>query len=58
VILSCAQHWDRVALIEVTWPTSNTTQTFRDLTADQALEITEGAKEPKPRAYKPIALPK
>jgi hypothetical protein len=49
---------DRVALVEVTWPTSNTTQTFRDVNANRALEITEGETEPKPRAYKPIALPK
>jgi len=33
----------RVAELTVTWPTSRTTQTFRDLVADQAIEITEGA---------------
>ena len=30
--------------LTVTWPTSKTTQTFRDLAADQAIEITEGAE--------------
>ena len=33
-----------VDALTVTWPTSRTTQTFRDLAADQAIEITEGAK--------------
>ena len=28
--------------LEVSWPTSRTTQTFRDILADQAIEITEG----------------
>src|SRR5262249_50886206 len=32
----------RVAALTVSWPTSRTTQTFRDLAADQAIEITEG----------------
>ena len=33
----------RCAELTVSWPTSHTTQTFRDLAADQAIEITEGA---------------
>jgi hypothetical protein len=33
----------RVAELTVTWPTSRTTQTFRDFDPDQAIEITEGA---------------
>ena len=33
----------RVAELTVTWPVSRTTQTFRDLRCDQAIEITEGA---------------
>ena len=32
-----------VAGLTVTWPASRTTQTFRDLDADQTIEITEGA---------------
>ena len=34
---------DPSTALTVTWPTSKTTQTFRDLAADQAIEITEGA---------------
>jgi hypothetical protein len=33
----------RVAAVTVAWPTSHTTQTFRDLAPDQTIEITEGA---------------
>jgi hypothetical protein len=33
----------RVAELTVSWPTSETKQTFRDLAADQAIEITEGS---------------
>jgi hypothetical protein len=32
----------RVATLTVRWPTSRTTQTFRDLDADQVIEIVEG----------------
>jgi hypothetical protein len=32
-----------VTELTVSWPTSRTTQTFRDLAADQAIEITEGS---------------
>ena len=34
-----------VVELEVRWPTSRTTQTFRDLRSDQAIEVTEGAAE-------------
>jgi hypothetical protein len=37
----------RVAALEVSWPTSRTTQVFRDLAADQAVEITEGTDSVK-----------
>jgi len=33
----------RVAELTVTWPTSRTAQTFREIDADQGIEITEGA---------------
>jgi hypothetical protein len=33
----------RVTELTVSWPTSKTTQTFRDVAADQSLEITEGS---------------
>ena len=41
-----------VSELEVFWPTSQTMQTFRDITADQAIEITEGAD-----AFKPLPQP-
>ena len=37
-----------VAELTVSWPVSKTTQTFRDIPADQAIEITEGIDELKP----------
>jgi hypothetical protein len=48
---------ERVAELEIYWPTSDTTQTFRDLNADQFLEITELAKDYRKRNLKPIPLP-
>jgi hypothetical protein len=49
---------DRVAVLEVYWPTSGTTQTFRDLPAGRAVEITEFESDVRVREYKPRALPK
>jgi hypothetical protein len=49
---------DRVALLEIRWPTSGTTQTFRDLAADQMIEVTEFAQDYRTRNVKPIPLPK
>ncbi len=49
---------DRIALLEINWPTSGTTQTFRDLPANQAIEITEFAKDFRQRKYQAIPLPK
>jgi ASPIC and UnbV len=42
----------------VTWPTSKTTQTFRHLAADQAIEITEGNDAFRVVTRKPLAIPK
>jgi hypothetical protein len=42
-----------VAELEVFWPTSGTIQTFRDVDADQAIEITEGTD-----SFKPIPQPR
>lgn len=49
---------DRIALLEIYWPTSGTTQTFRDLPANQAIEITEFASGPRKREYRSVPLPK
>jgi ASPIC and UnbV len=32
---------NRVAVVEIHWPTSGTTQVFRDVAADQAIQVTE-----------------
>jgi hypothetical protein len=47
----------RVALLEVYWPTSRTTQVFRDLDINQGVVITEFAKDYQKRTWKPIPLP-
>ena len=36
---------EKIALLEIHWPTSGTTQVFRDIAADQALEVTEFAEQ-------------
>jgi hypothetical protein len=35
---------ERIALLEIHWPTSGTTQAFRDVAVDQAIEVTEFAE--------------
>ena len=47
-----------VAELEVFWPTSGTTQTFRDVAADQAVEITEGAETFKTLPQPRLAVPR
>lgn len=49
---------EKVAELEVFWPTSNTTQTFKDMAVNQGIEVAEGAKDFRKREYKPIAVPK
>jgi ASPIC and UnbV/FG-GAP-like repeat len=48
---------ERVALLEVHWPAGGTTQVFRDIAADQAIEITEFAESYRPLGWKPIPQP-
>ncbi len=48
----------RVELLEITWPTSGTTQTFRDVAVNQAIEVTEFAKEYRTLKPTPIPQPK
>ena len=45
---------DRIAVLEVHWPTSGTTQVFRDIRADQAIEVTEFAESYRPLDWKAI----
>jgi hypothetical protein len=49
---------DRVARLEVHWPTSGTTQVFLDVPADRAIEITEFSDRYRVLDRRPIALPK
>ncbi|MDB5386006.1 MAG: repeat protein [Planctomycetaceae bacterium] len=49
---------DRIALLEIRWPTSGTTQIFRDVSVDQAIEITEFDTEFRKLNWKPIPIPK
>ena len=48
---------DRVALLEIRWPTSGTSQVFRDIPADQAIEVTEFADGYRTLRFKPISPP-
>jgi hypothetical protein len=48
----------QIAELEIHWPTSGTTQVFRDLAVDQAIEVTEFAEEYKKLAWQPIPIAK
>ena len=48
---------DRIATLEVHWPTSAATQVFRDLAVDQSIEVTEFAEDFRKLDRKPILLP-
>src|SRR5262249_49563611 len=48
----------KVALLEITWPTSKTTQVFRDLDVNQAIEVTEFATEYRKLPWKTLPTPK
>lgn len=47
----------KVAALEIYWPTSGTTQVFRDIAVDQAIEVTEFADEYRVLDRKPIPAP-
>jgi hypothetical protein len=48
----------KVDRLEITWPTSKTTQVFRDLDVNQAIEVTEFAMEYRKLHWKPLPTPK
>jgi hypothetical protein len=48
---------DRVAILQIDWPTSGTTQVFRDIPANQLIEVTELEPVYKASKPKPIPLP-
>ena len=43
-------------MLEVYWPTTKQTQTFRDLPVDQFIQITEGTDQYKPLELKKLKL--
>jgi hypothetical protein len=47
----------RIAALTVSWPTSKSTQKFRDLAADQAIEITEGSDSFRVLRQPPLTIP-
>ena len=49
---------ERVAELEVFWPTSNTTQVFKDVAVNQGIEMKESVAAFREREYRPIPLPK
>jgi hypothetical protein len=48
---------EKVATLEIHWPTSGTTQVFHDIPADQAIEVTEFAAGFRRLNWKPIPQP-
>ncbi len=49
---------DRVAVLQIDWPTSGTSQVFRDIAADQIIEVTELAPDYRSIERQSIPLPK
>jgi hypothetical protein len=49
---------EQVALLEIYWPTSGTTQVFRNVPVNQAIEVTEFAPDYRKLRWTPIPLPK
>jgi hypothetical protein len=47
----------KIEALQVYWPTSRTTQTFRDVAVDQALEVTEFAPDYRRLNWRRIPLP-
>ena len=49
---------DRIALLEIHWPTSGTTQVFHDLAVNQAIEITRVLRQScRKLDWKPLPQP-
>jgi hypothetical protein len=48
---------DKIAALEVYWPTSRTTQVFRDVAVDQAIEVTEFAPSYRRLNWTRVRLP-
>ena len=48
---------ERIAVLEIYWPTSGTAQVFRDIAVDQAIAITEFVDGYQTLDWKPIPIP-
>lgn len=46
----------QIAVLEIHWPTSRTTQVFRDIAVNQAIEVTEFAEEYQKLDWQPVML--
>ena len=46
----------KIEMLEVYWPTTKQTQTFRDLSVDRFIQITEGMERYKPLELKKLKL--
>ena len=49
---------EKIESMEIFWPTSGTTQAFRDVAINQAIAITEFDQEVRKLNWKPISIPK
>jgi hypothetical protein len=47
---------ERIAVLEIHWPTGGTTQVFRDIAVNQAIEVTEGDETFRALRRTPIAI--
>jgi hypothetical protein len=48
---------ERIATLEIHWPTSGTTQVFHDLAVNQAIEVVELSDKYRKLDRQPISLP-
>jgi hypothetical protein len=47
---------EKIDLLEIYWPTTNTTQRFHDLKVNQTIEITEGQPEIREQSIKKLTF--
>jgi hypothetical protein len=48
---------EKISTVEIWWPSSQTTQVFRDITVNQSIQITEFAQNFEKLDWKPIPIP-
>ena len=47
---------EQIGVLEIHWPTSGTTQVFRNVAANQAIEVTEGENQYRVVPQKPVPI--